>query len=96
MPLFLTLGNATGLLAIFEPRMGRKPPSANTAWTLLGVPLSTHGFTPLLGYDNTIQTNLIGESTPRSTVGLICAAMICLSQEQKQKGKNGMIKESEE
>jgi len=46
MPFFLAHGIATGLLAIFEPRMGHKPSSANTTQTLLGVSLTTHGFTP--------------------------------------------------
>jgi len=71
MPLFLAHGIATGMLAILEPRMGHKPPSANTTRTLLGVSLTTHGFPPLLGYDNMIQTNLIGERTTRYAVGLI-------------------------
>jgi hypothetical protein len=71
VPLLFAGRITTGLLALLKPRMRHKPPSANTTRTFLGVSLTTHGFPPLLGYDNMIQTNLIGESTPRYAVGLI-------------------------
>jgi len=94
VPLFLTPGIATSLLAIFEPRMGPKPPPANAAWTLFGVSLCTHGFTSLLGYDNTIQTNW-GEYTTIHRDSDLSRYDMFISDAKTEKNDD-MIKESEE